>query len=259
MRSVFEGKICFMQLIEHGFTVSSETICEFCVQVKLKCFIDSCYSGAASVTSLAWSSLTACCMVWTFVFDFLSSFGSDVSLSHRSPYKEGRVLCYKVCNPLVGFLEHVHVDTILIILLLVGIEEQIKTCQIRKRNKFSNRCALLVSQRFVKFEMQVTNFLLGDWSNCINWVEPGIQGFVLIKLFKAFLIELSLILDLRNFLNEACAHWENFCVGFTEIVRVSDQILFSVCLSARFCICHWSEGSHHEVPTVEARCHLYAI
>ena len=101
-------------------------------------------------------------MVWTFVFDFLSSFGSDVGLSHRSPYKEGRVLCYKVCNPLVGFLEHVHVDTILIILLLVGIEEQIKTCQIRKRNKFSNRCALLVSQRFVKFEMQVTNFLLGD-------------------------------------------------------------------------------------------------
>ena len=198
-------------------------------------------------------------MVWAFVLDFLSSFGSDVSLSHRSPYQEGRVLCYKVCNPLVWFLKHVHVDTILIILLLVGIEEQIKTCQIRKRDKFSNWCALLVSQRFVKFEVQVANLLLGDWGNCINWVEPGIQGFVLIKLLKALLIELSFILDLRNLLHEACAHWEDFCIGFTEIVRVSDQILFSVCLSICFCICHWSKGSHHEVPTVEAGCNLYAI
>ena len=248
-----------MQLIEHSFAICSETICEFCVQVKLKCFVDSSDSGAAAVTSLAWASLTAGCMVWAFVLDFLSSFGSDVSLSHWGPYQEGRVLCYKVCNPLVGFLKHVHVDTILIILLLVGIEEQIKTCQIRKRNKFSNWCALLVSQRFVKFEMQVTNLLLGNWGNCINWVEPGIQGFVLIKLLKALLIELSLILDLRNFLDEAGAHWENFCVGFTEIVCVSDQILLSVSLSICFCICHWSKCSHHEVPTMEAGCNLYAI
>ena len=73
-------------------------------------------------------------MVWAFVLDFLSSFGSDVSLSHRSPYQESRVLCYKVCNPLVWFLKHVHVDTILIILLLVGIEEQIKTTFISVEN-----------------------------------------------------------------------------------------------------------------------------
>ena len=248
-----------MQLVEHCFAISSETICKFCVQVLLKFVIDSCDSSAAPITSLAWAGLAAGCMVLTFFRDFCSSSASNVSLSLRGPYQKGRVLCYKVCDPLIGFLKHVDVYTILIILLLVGIKEQIKTCQIRKRNKFSNWCALLVSQRFVKFEMQVTYLLLGDWGNCINWIEPSIQCFVLIKLIKACLKELSLILDLRNFLHEACAHWENFSVGFTEIVRVGDQILFSVSLSVCFCICHWSEGSHHEVPTVEAGCNLYAI
>ena len=79
--------------------------------------------------------------------------------------------------------------------------------------------------------MQITNLLLRDGRDCIDGVEPAIEGWCLLKLFEAGFCELCSVLNRRNLLDEASSHWKNFTVRITEIFNVDIEILFRIFIS----------------------------
>lgn len=114
-----------MQLIEHGLAVRSEAIGEFRVQIQLKGLVNPGNAGATSITPLARARLAAGLVVWAAVLNYSRCFGCNIGLRLWSPDKQGRVLGDEVRDPLVGLFKHVHIDTIFVILLLMGIQEKI--------------------------------------------------------------------------------------------------------------------------------------
>jgi len=72
------------------------------------------------------------------------------------------MVSHELSNPLIWLLHYVHIDTVLVVLLLEGIEEEVETGKVGERNEFSDRCALFLSKRFEEFEVKVAYFLLCD-------------------------------------------------------------------------------------------------
>jgi len=63
------------------------------------------------------------------------------------------VSCHKLSDPRSGLLDQVHVDAILVVLLLVGVQEQVETGKVGEADELSGRCALLLSQGLEELEV----------------------------------------------------------------------------------------------------------
>lgn len=74
--------------------------------------------------------------------------GLPLCVSHLGllPVLEGRVRSGEVCDPGVGAFEHSAIDTILMVLLLVSIEEEIEAGQVAEGDELSQGGPLLAPQ-----------------------------------------------------------------------------------------------------------------
>jgi len=150
------------------------------------------------------------------------------------------MVCHKLSNPLIWLLHYVHIDTVLVVFLLEGIEEQVETGEVGERNEFSDWCALFLSKRFEQFEVKVAHFLLCDWGDGVDWVEPNIECWCVVKVFEAGRSKLFGILNRWYFLDKFGALWQNLGVGLAEVWNVGVEVILGVSFTVCDLVYHWS-------------------
>jgi len=181
---------------------------------------------------------------------------------------EHGVSLHKLGHPLVGTLDHVHVDTVLEVFLLEGIREEVQACKVGERDEFGEGGALTLAKSCEQFEMQVADFLLGDRGQRVDWVKPDIDVGVRCQLVEASGSEPSLVSLRHQFLDKRCSLGNELRVLVAEVVDIDIELLFILCLGQTFLIGGQTgvNGQNkrvqildNEVPSVEASRNLGTV
>ena len=202
--SLGKSKISFMKRIKHFFTVGFELCCKLLVYEAFESFVDNRDSHWATWAGRAIPICRAIHRWRTRCGNRLSCLGSYLELGSLVPYFEDWVVCHKFGGPFVWFFNNIHVDAILEVFLHVCIDKEIKTSEIRKRDKLRQWCSLLTFHGLEELEVQITNLLLSNWRLWINRIKPSVSDSVdsILLDSEAGSCEGCLIIDILQCFNE---------------------------------------------------------
>ena len=127
-----ESQIRFVKLVEHLFGMVLECLGEQVVEVDLVFLVNARYGDSAAITGLACASSGAGFFFRALFGNDFSCGGSHLTLRLVFPVFEAGVSHDEVGDPRVGPSDEILVHTVLEVLLLVSIEEEVETGQVTK-------------------------------------------------------------------------------------------------------------------------------
>jgi len=106
--------------------------------------------------------------------------------------------------------------------------------------------------------MEVTDLLLCDRGQRINWVEPSVEVWMIDECLKARVLEIGRVFNPIDLLDECCPRWQSLVINVAEIVDVlvkvvGHGIIFISSRDVKRRVCEGSKRTEEEVPSMEAR------